>query len=375
MRNYKRKTDKGQTSPEVMLRAIKEVKFNKKSIRSIARKYQVSHRTLSRYCLKFTKEQLTEDSVTSFKMGYSKKQVFSDEMELIFVDYLKSASDIFHGISIKKIRRLANEYAVYIKAVRPESWKTSEIAGPDWWGTFTKRHPGLIAVLNRDARNEVKCTRYYDNLNKHIEDNKLKPGKIWTLDETGIPSKQGNDDQKLQLVTMALAVSALGEFTKPCLFVPNEHILELYVNNGPSDCIVHVNPNGWMEEQHFYEFLKRLVKKTECSPNSKVLLLIENHEYYISLRMLEFIKSNGIILLTFPSFNNFQPLDRIIFGPFLKKFNSLHCLLAESKNKDVEGCDLACIVKDALESTLIPENIIAGFKECGIRSFDSLNTH
>ncbi|CAH0550237.1 unnamed protein product [Brassicogethes aeneus] len=382
MRNYKRKTDKGQTSPDVMLRAVKEVKLNKRSIRSVAKKYQVSHRTLARYCLKFTSDQLNNEEV-NLKLGYRKRQVFSEELEEQLLYYLELASGIFNGVTGKDVRRLAYEFANHIGLNYPESWNISGTAGPDWWGAFTKRHPTLKTTLETDSLNKEKSAYYFNKLKEIIRNHKLEPNRIWNMDETGIPTLQiynGCIDQEVgksnaqeygRLITMALAVSASGDFTPPYFLAPDESIKELLISSGPENCRVETNALGWMEADHFYNFLNQLSDHTQSSPDDKILLLIENHEYYLSFKTLDFIKTKGIIVVTFPmNVDYLQPLDRIVFGPVRKQFDAICYSIAETReNRQIEESDLPIIVKQALEATLLAKNIITGFKDCGIHPF------
>lgn len=56
MRRYKRKTDRGVSDFDALLIAIKEIKLNKKSIRSTAMKYNIPKSSLARYIRKINAE-------------------------------------------------------------------------------------------------------------------------------------------------------------------------------------------------------------------------------------------------------------------------------------------------------------------------------
>lgn len=56
--NPKLKTTRASTPHDIIPRAVKEVKFEKKSIRLIAAKYNIPFRSLARYCNKIPEEDL-----------------------------------------------------------------------------------------------------------------------------------------------------------------------------------------------------------------------------------------------------------------------------------------------------------------------------
>ena len=62
MRKYKRKTERGSTSQDVMEMAMKEVLIEKKPCRTTADKFNIPHVTLRRYCMKHRKQNLNQDT-------------------------------------------------------------------------------------------------------------------------------------------------------------------------------------------------------------------------------------------------------------------------------------------------------------------------
>lgn len=70
MRNYKKKTERGTTPTDVMARAVKMVKNEGRSIRSVAKDFNIAFRTLARYC------QMANNSPIK-KVGYARHRLVS----------------------------------------------------------------------------------------------------------------------------------------------------------------------------------------------------------------------------------------------------------------------------------------------------------
>lgn len=89
MRNFKRKSERGKTPPDVMLRAAKAVKIEGLSLRAAAMVFNIPFNTLRRYCNKFTQEELnaeTANPTTTIVGYYTNRQVsFKTYLNLDFL--------------------------------------------------------------------------------------------------------------------------------------------------------------------------------------------------------------------------------------------------------------------------------------------------
>lgn len=75
-RNFRKKTDKGEVSPDLMLRVVRNVTIKKISIRKIAEEFKINYCTLARYCKKIPEELLDISIITStVNLGYLKNRI------------------------------------------------------------------------------------------------------------------------------------------------------------------------------------------------------------------------------------------------------------------------------------------------------------
>lgn len=122
------------------------------------------------------------------------------------------------------------------------------------------------------------------------------------------------------LVTMCTAVSASGNTVPPMFIFPRVKYYDHFVRDGPTGCIGGANQSGWMTSENFVVFFKHFAKHVKPSKERKVLLLLDNHKSHLGIETLNFVKENGIVMLSFPPHcsHKLQPLDRSVFGPFKK---------------------------------------------------------
>lgn len=188
-RQFKRKTNR--VFPEGDLRrAVEKVLNNQKSLREAASLHNVTKSRLGLY-VKKAKEVGLEN--VSFNPNFKSRQVFTDEMEKALEKYLLRCQKMFYGVTPKKARQLAYQYAEHNSLKYPESWKEKHQAGEDWFSGFMKRHsnlsirkPEATSLARMTAFNRTTVKEFFDNLENIKLRKKFQAADIFNLDETGV---------------------------------------------------------------------------------------------------------------------------------------------------------------------------------------------
>ncbi|CAK1588432.1 unnamed protein product [Parnassius mnemosyne] len=171
------------------------------------------------------------------------------------------------------------------------------------------------------------------------------------------------------LVTVAVAISALGNMVPPFFVFPRVHYKEHFIRGGPVGSDGDANPSGWMKEDNFKKFSKHFVKYVKPSKEKPVLLLLDNHDSHLSIEVLDYFKENGVTVLSFPPHcsHKLQPLDRTIYGPLKRYFNkACDNWLASHPGKTITIYDIPELVETSLPLAATIDNIQSGFRVTGI---------
>lgn len=393
VRHYIRKTDRGSTPDDVKILAVRQVKIMGQSVRSTARLFNMDYRTLSRYCKKISINDLVGEatSVRPVPLGYrSYRHIFSDEQEKQLASYIQKASDIYFGLTPTEVRRLTYQFSVAHQVKIPERWTETNVAGPDWFSAFHKRHP-LLAIRTPEATslartrsfNKQNVQLFFDKLKKIMLKHQFGPNDIWNMDETGVTNtivarrdfKQVGSfsDEREFLVTVACCVSASGKSIPPYFVFPTVRYKDEFLQNGPVGSMGGASISGWMKESNFEEFLRHFVSFTKCSKQSPSLLLLHNHSSYLSVNGLDYAEENGIVMLSFPPHcsHKLQPLDRSVYGPFKEHVNSeSESWMMQNPGKSMTIYDIPGLVARAFPVAATPDNIQSGFRVSGIYPFN-----
>ncbi|XP_041982716.1 uncharacterized protein LOC121735820 [Aricia agestis] len=391
-RNRQRKTYRGTKVLFLYEQAYEEVSKGR-SIRAAARMFDLCHVSLTRY--KQKKENASEGQIVT--MGYNPaSKIFTKDQEDLICDYLIRTADIYFGLSPKEVRRLAFDLAKHFHLSRPKSWDYKELASEDWFSGFMKRHPELsircaqaTSLSRATSFNRNNVEPFFNHLATVLDRYKFEPQDIYNMDETGVTTVHKPDrivtrkgmrqvgaltsGERGTLVTITVAVNAIGNAI-PVMFVfPRVNYKPHFVRDGPIGCIGAGNKSGWMEEREFLLFLKHFVIYSNASLNHKVLLALDNHPSHITIAALDYCKSNGIVMLSFPPHctHKLQPVGRSVNGPLKKAINSACTAWMRSHpGRPMTIHDIPYIVNIAYPIALTPKNIQGGFRVTGIYPYN-----
>ncbi|XP_065654645.1 tigger transposable element-derived protein 4-like [Hydra vulgaris] len=341
VRNRIKKTNKVAIPSETMKVAVNKV-LEGTQLNVVARQFNIDRMTLKRYC---RKKRLNPNE--AFKPNYNNRQVFTAEDEKSLSSYLLIASKMNYGLSTRSTRLLAYEFALKNNKIYPSSWIKNKIAGIDWLQGFMKRQPELslrtpeaTSFARSTAFNKHTVREFFQNLKTVRNRYKYNPNCIYNVDETGLTTVQkpvkvlaGRGSKQVgritsaergTLVTACCASNAIGNSIPPLFIFPRVKFHDCMIKEGPPGCVGFANPSGWMNSEIFIEWIKHFVKYSNCSQESPVLLLLDSHESHISVKDLELAIQHGITMISFPPHcsHKLQPLDRTVFGPLKRFYNS-----------------------------------------------------
>ncbi|XP_043234053.1 uncharacterized protein LOC122387709 [Amphibalanus amphitrite] len=383
VRRYTRKTARRVTSPEMVARA-RWLIADGYSIRAAARAVGLPVQTM-RDALKAMKPR-----------SYVSRQVFSAEEEAELSNYLTTCTKMLHGLSAKRTRELAYEFALHKAKPIPANWRRQRKAGVEWLRSFLARNQ--LSIRKPEATSlhrAIGFTRkskdaFFNNLRAVMEKNKFPPESIYNLDETGITTVAEMEKVVAQkgakqvgsitaaergtLVTVACAVNATGNAMPPFFVFPRVRYSDSFVDGGPAGSDGYATPKGWMTSEVFLLAFQHFVKHAKPSKERPVLLLMDNHESHMSLALIMEAREAGVVILTFPPHcsHRLQPLDVSVYGP-VKRFyqTSMTEYMLSHPGRRPSIYDLPAIFRRPFELGMTPSNILSGFRATGIFPLDS----
>ena len=223
-----------------------------------------------------------------------------------------------------------------------------------------------------------------------------KPVHIFNADESEVDlnpkagkvlvhskSKHAYSEQKAfrNHITTMICCSAGGLTLSPMITFEKSWPSGPYARNGPENCLYAKSPKGYIDEELFLEWFRKIFVP-ETKHLRPTILVMDAHGLHgtnathLSFELLTLAKEEGIhiILLTPHTTNVLQPLDVGLFRPLkvnLSKLTDGLKLLSITRNyKTLDKTNFTAVVKEALDKTICLATIKNGFRKTGIYPYN-----
>lgn len=120
-----RTTDREKHDEGLIKEAIRRVIENKESLGEVALELDLPKTSVYRY----VKQYRENPDRKTYTQNNSHSRIFTDEEELMLVDYIRTRCHICYGMSSTDVRRLAFEFGQINKKMMPRSWTENKEAG------------------------------------------------------------------------------------------------------------------------------------------------------------------------------------------------------------------------------------------------------
>lgn len=364
-----------------MEKAVQCVREGKLSVRKAAEKFKIAKSTLG--------DRVKGKTAINAKSG--RNPVIPSEIENNIVETTVKGAERGFGLGRKQ---MLNRIGSLCKKYKISGFKNGTPSKHVWY-SLKSRHPELtlrkpekLGTVRARMLNEVVVQKYFNDLRKIITELNLteKPAYIWNCDETGkqlehtpvrvvaakgtknVVGRTSNDRSH---ITIMACVNAAGGRMPPMVIVKGKTAKSLFGYNtaaAPPNTVWSFQEKAWMNEELCEKWFRNVFLQ-HCGPQRPQLLILDGHGSHETLALLQLAEQERIHILALPPHTThfLQPLDRSVFGPFNKAYNSICSdFLSAAAFNVINKWTFPGIFKSAWEQALSPDNIISGFRGCGI---------
>ncbi|XP_065678246.1 uncharacterized protein LOC136093208 [Hydra vulgaris] len=358
---FKEITNRGNWDESNMKSAIQAVKNKEMTLRKPANEYTVPKDSLSRRVNKSIKTM--PDDKPHIKLLGSYRKVLSDAQE-------------------KDLGQLVYDYIVRNKINHPFNTE-KKLAGRDFIVGFLKRQPFFsirkpeaVSINRVFGLNKAAVQKYFDNLEKLINENRFEANCIYNCDEiwnnmcsqafkSQCVVSSVTSGERGQTTTVILAFNCVGHYIPPMIIFKRKRMIDSLIDGAPPGTLERCSKSGWVDKNLFMDFIRHFVIHGNCSTTNKSLLILDGHKSHTeNLDLLNYASINGLHILSLPphTSHKLQPLDRTLFKSLKSAYN-LVCTtwMRKHPGRRITVDKLSGLFCQAYVKAATVENAISGF--------------
>lgn len=392
MSSYKRKSSRGDWTPESMLEAVTRVRNREMTLGEASNAFGISKTTLFRR-VNLKKKVVRQDE--KYLGGH--RRVFDASFEKDLEEYVLDMSSRLFGITNAELRQMAYELAER-RSVLHNFNKTKKCAGKKWLYSFRRRHPS-ISLRKPEATSYARSTgfnkpavlKFYDLLGTLISKHQLDGSRIYNCDESGMKTMQQQQARILaksgmrqvgaltssergKNVTVICTCNACGQFVPPCFIFPRKRENPVLMDHAPTSAKGFFQETGWMNGEIFAKYLSHFIEHVKPTVETPCLLILDGHASHTkSLDVIDMARANGVILLSLPphTTHRLQPLDVGFFKPLQTYYDRfIDRWLKNHPGRVFSEYQVAEAFTDAYGKAATMETVTNAFRKCGIWPFN-----
>lgn len=393
-RKYVKKSAGPTWSEESMSKAVLCVCNQNKKISTVAREYEISRQTLAKR-VKIYKER------HELNLIRGRKPVFTESQENILAGIFQLYESHLLAFSSLEARRIAfllsqDEGLKLLSRFNSDDG----LAGIDWLRNFLSRRkelsmktPEHTSVAGAHGFNKPAVQKFYDLLQKTIEEHNILPENIWNCDETPVSTVPKSKKKVIatkgsrqvgglvsgergEHVTALICFSAVGQYMPPLIIFPRKKKNEELMKGRPEGATVAFNPSRYVNNSIFTSWMNDFIIVSKPTPLQKVLLLFDGHSTHVkNQEASELAKNSNVICLVYPPHcsHKIQAVDVSFNKPLSSNITQetmTYMRKQRGNNKVLALKDFFKIFTPAYAKTARPEIAISGFRKTGVHPFN-----
>ena len=266
-----------------------------------------------------------------------------------------------------------------------------------WWHRFLKRQADLTlrrgdntAHVRMEAINQQTLKQYFELLNDTLREHDLlnSPSQIYNMDESWMPLdpkapnvvavkgtkkvRYRSSGRKGQ-VTIVACGNAAGQVIPPMVIFDAKNLNHAWTDKEVPGTKYGLSDKGWITTDLFEGWLIEHFLHYAVSVRP-LLLLLDGHSTHYQPEVVRYAKENQVIMLCLPphTTHETQPLDCGVFAPLKSHWSTVcHDFIQKNPGKVI---NFNRLFSQAWLLAITPSNILAGFKTCGVLSFQSFSS-